>query len=112
MGARGVSRGRAKTGVDVFAREQSAKLWTDNRRKRADVTRSRLHPAMLSCHAGPMVSSYDMRPDDAGWTVFDAATGQVARVNGVAPTGLDLDDTADLVALMNRLARQDRKTHG
>ena len=53
-----------------------------------------------------MVTPYDMRPDDAGWTVFDAATGQVARVNGVAQTGLDLDNADDLVDLLNRLADQ------
>ena len=47
-----------------------------------------------------------MRPDEAGWTVFDATTGQVARVNGVAQTGLDLDDADDLVDLLNRLAEQ------
>lgn len=61
---------------------------------------------MPSWQAAPMVASYDMRPDDAGWTVFDAATGQAARVNGVTQTGLDLDDADDLVDLLNRLADQ------
>src|SRR3546814_18838688 len=105
MSARKVSRGRAKTGVGVFARGQSANLWTDNRRKRADVTRSWLHPAMPSCHAGPMVASYDLHRDDGGWPVFDAATGQVARVDGLGQTGLDLDDADDPDRLRNPRAR-------
>jgi len=53
-----------------------------------------------------MAASYDMRPDDVGWTVFDTATGRAARVNGVAQTGLDLDDADDLVDLLNLLAQE------
>ncbi|MCG5245314.1 hypothetical protein [Methylorubrum extorquens] len=31
---------------------------------------------------------YDMRPDAEGWTVYDTATGEPARVNGVPQTRL------------------------
>mgnify|MGYP001350336464 CR=1 FL=1 len=53
-----------------------------------------------------MIATYDMRRDDDGWTVFDTATGEAARVSGVAQTDLDIQDADELVDLLNRLARQ------
>lgn len=46
---------------------------------------------------------YDMQQDQdqRGWTVVDRFTGWPAEVNGVAQTGLPLEDADDLVDLLN-----------
>jgi hypothetical protein len=51
-------------------------------------------------------ATYDMRPDDEGWTVYSVRTDAPARVNGVPQTGLDVERADDLVDLLNRLALQ------
>jgi hypothetical protein len=50
--------------------------------------------------------AFDMRSDDEGWTVYNIATGEPARVNDVPQTGLDMEMADDLVDLLNFLARQ------
>lgn len=48
---------------------------------------------------------YDIRnePHLGGWTVFDIFTGWPAVVDGVAQTGLDMEQADDLVDLLNTL---------
>jgi hypothetical protein len=53
-----------------------------------------------------MSTRYDIRPDDHGWTVFDADTGLAAEVNGVIQFGLSLDDADDLADLLDHLDRE------
>ena len=55
---------------------------------------------------------FDMRKDDEGWTVYDIATGEPARVNGVLQTGLDMEVADDLVDLLTLLARQENASTG
>ena len=50
--------------------------------------------------------TYDMRPDDDGWTVYNTVTLEPARVNGVPQTGLEMEKADDLVDLLNLLERQ------
>ena len=52
---------------------------------------------------------FDMREDDEGWTVFDVATGEPARVKGVPQTGLDMDVADDLVDLLTSVAADQRE---
>ncbi|ACB27611.1 hypothetical protein Mrad2831_5666 [Methylobacterium radiotolerans JCM 2831] len=61
-------------------------------------------PGPANSNAEP--ETYDMRPDDEGWTVYAVSTDEPARVNGVRQTGLDMEKADDLVDLLNRLARQ------
>ena len=56
--------------------------------------------------------TFDMRQDDEGWTVYDIATGEPARVNGVAQTGLGIEVADDLVDLLNLLAREKSESAG
>lgn len=49
---------------------------------------------------------YDLRKEYGGpfkgtWTVFDIFTGLPAEVNGVAQTGLEMEQADDLVDLLN-----------
>lgn len=51
---------------------------------------------------------YALRKEDDGpeigtWTVYDVFTGLPAEVNGVAQTGLDVEQADDLVDLLNYL---------
>ncbi|MFK5596787.1 hypothetical protein ACFZ8E_07255 [Methylobacterium sp. HMF5984] len=55
---------------------------------------------------------FDMRKDDEVWTVYDIATGEPARVNGVPQTGLDMEVADDLVDLLTLLARQKNESTG
>ena len=50
-----------------------------------------------------MSDRYEMGrdPDQRGWSVVDRFTGWPAEVNGVAQTGLPLEDADDLVDLLN-----------
>jgi hypothetical protein len=50
-----------------------------------------------------MVSRYDMRRDDEGYTVFDIWTGWPALIKGAEQIGLDIEQADDLVDLLNTL---------
>jgi hypothetical protein len=50
-----------------------------------------------------MAVRYNIKPEGAGWTVYDTATGLPAEVNDVAQVGLSLEDADDLADLLNRL---------
>ncbi|TXN40655.1 hypothetical protein FV227_13950 [Methylobacterium sp. WL119] len=58
------------------------------------------------------VQAFDMRKDDEGWTVYDIATYEPARVNGVPQTGLSIEVADDLVDLLNTLAREKNESTG
>ncbi|KRA76342.1 hypothetical protein ASD89_01075 [Caulobacter sp. Root656] len=55
-----------------------------------------------------MASRFDLRKDENGWTVFDVFSGWPAVVHGVAQTGLDIQDAADLSELLDLIAQQGR----
>ena len=50
-----------------------------------------------------MIVRFDIRPDPAGWTIYDRLTGEPAMVQGVVPMRLPLTDANDLVDLLNTL---------
>ncbi len=54
------------------------------------------------------VPEFDMQEDAEGWTVYDTATGEPARVKGIPQVGLDMEAADDLVDLLTLLARQGR----
>lgn len=49
--------------------------------------------------------TYDIRKDDAGWTVFKMATGEPAHVNGVPQTGLEIEAADDLCDMLEAFER-------
>jgi hypothetical protein len=51
-----------------------------------------------------------MCPGADGWTVYDTATGEPARVNGVPQTGLDIQDADELVDALMLLAQQQSRS--
>ncbi len=46
---------------------------------------------------------YEMKPEVAGWTVYDITTGSPASLNGLVLGGLCLEEADDLVDLLNSL---------
>lgn len=44
---------------------------------------------------------YDIEKRQDGWAVVDAATREVAVVNGIPQTNKDIEDADDLVDLLN-----------
>lgn len=44
---------------------------------------------------------YALRPDAAGWTVYEVWTGEPARLAGAPQTGLSEDDARHTAALLN-----------
>ncbi|TXN62994.1 hypothetical protein FV232_24265 [Methylobacterium sp. WL30] len=65
-----------------------------------------------AANSNNQAQSFDMRKDDAGWTVYDIATYEPARVNGVPQTGLSIEVADDLVDLLNTLAREKNESTG
>ncbi|WP_246687933.1 hypothetical protein [Methylobacterium sp. WL93] len=59
-----------------------------------------------AANSNNQAQSFDMRKDDAGWTVYDIATYEPTQVNGIAQTGLDMEAADDLLDLLNTLARE------
>lgn len=49
---------------------------------------------------------YDIEEREDGWAVVDAATREVAVVNGIPQTGKDIEDADDLVDLLNLMERE------
>lgn len=49
---------------------------------------------------------YDLRKDNAGWTVYDTVTLEPACVDGVAQVGLAKAAADDLMDVLNRLERR------
>lgn len=49
---------------------------------------------------------YDIEEREGGFAVVSADTGEVALVDGVPQTGLDVQDADDLVDLLNLLESQ------
>ena len=49
---------------------------------------------------------YDIEERDGGYAVVHADTGEVALVDGVPQTGLDVQDADDLVDLLNLMESQ------
>ncbi|TXN05842.1 hypothetical protein FV219_10085 [Methylobacterium sp. WL122] len=56
--------------------------------------------------SNPQHQFVDVRKDVDGWTVYDSATDQPARINKVLQTGLDTEVADDFVDLLNTPARQ------
>jgi hypothetical protein len=50
-----------------------------------------------------MIDRYETKPEISGWTVYDAATGLPAILNGLVLSALCLEDANDLVGLLNWL---------
>jgi len=61
-------------------------------------------------NANTPAAEYDMCPGADGWTVYDTATGEPARVNGVPQTGLDIQDADELVDALMLLAQQQSRS--
>jgi hypothetical protein len=57
-----------------------------------------------------MLVRFDIRPDQAGWTIYDRTTGEPAVVAGFVSEGLPFDDADDLVDLLNTLEVMKRRT--
>lgn len=53
-----------------------------------------------------MAVPYDIRKEEAGWTVFEVETGHPAIVNDYLQVGLSLEDADDLADLLNHLATE------
>ena len=54
---------------------------------------------------------YDVKPDQVGWTVFDANTGRPAVLDGLTLVGLEHEAADEAAGLLNRSvygARQKR----
>jgi hypothetical protein len=51
-----------------------------------------------------MTQRYDIREDDAGWTVFDIFTGEPVVISLVPQTGLDIQDAVELAELLHHKA--------
>lgn len=49
---------------------------------------------------------YDVERREDGWAVVDAATREVAVVNGIRQTRKDIEDADDLVDLLNLMERE------
>jgi len=49
---------------------------------------------------------YALRPDAAGWTVFEIWTGQPARVGGAPQMALSEDDARHMAELLNTQSRR------
>ena len=45
---------------------------------------------------------YDVRPDQVGWTVFDADTGRPAVLDGLTLVGLEHEAADETAGLLNR----------
>ena len=56
-----------------------------------------------------MIQRYDIREDDAGWTVFDLFTGHPVVIARVPQTGLDIQDADELVELLEHKAFADHR---
>jgi hypothetical protein len=52
---------------------------------------------------------YDIREDDAGWSVFDLWTGEAVVIGLTPQTGMDIQDADELADLLNlRASRGER----
>lgn len=51
---------------------------------------------------------YDIEEREDGWAVVDAATREVAVVNGIPQTNKDIQDADDLVDLLNLMEKEAR----
>ena len=63
----------------------------------------------MSDNENTPLTTFEMRRDDQGWTVYDERTGEPARVNGVPQTGLNVQVADELVELLYRLEEQKAK---
>ena len=45
---------------------------------------------------------YDVKPDQVGWTVYDAETGRPAVLDGLTLVGLDHEAADETASLLNR----------
>jgi hypothetical protein len=52
---------------------------------------------------------FDIRPDPAGWTIFDRETDRPASVEGHETTGLAREDADEIADLLNTLAFLERR---
>ena len=50
-----------------------------------------------------MCDRYETKPEVSGWTIYDAATGLPAILNGLVLSALCFQDAHDLVGLLNFL---------
>ena len=48
-------------------------------------------------------TTYDLRKEGEGWTVYDTLTLEPARIKGVRQTGLDMEAADGLVDALNAL---------
>ena len=51
-------------------------------------------------------TTYDLRKEGDGWTVYDTLTLEPVRVNGVCQTGLDMAAADDLVDVLNLIEQR------
>lgn len=68
-------------------------------------SRALVMEAPMVDEAGP--AEYDIRQDEAGWTVFDVATDAPASVNGLPQTGLRMDAAIRMADLLTTLEEDD-----
>jgi hypothetical protein len=47
---------------------------------------------------------FDVRPDGAGWTIYDRETDRPVRVEGRETVGLPQEDAEEIADLLNTLA--------
>jgi hypothetical protein len=66
------------------------------------MTRVRAYPAHMSVR-------YDIREDDAGWSVYDVWTGETVVIELEVKSGLDIQDADDLADKLNFLADHGRR---
>ena len=52
--------------------------------------------------AAGLLLRYDMKPDRAGWTVYDVLEGRPVCLGGVSLMGLSYEDANELVDVLNR----------
>ena len=55
-----------------------------------------------------MSARYDIREDDAGWSVYDVWTGQPVVIEFEPKVGLEIQDADDLADKLNFLAERGR----
>jgi hypothetical protein len=51
----------------------------------------------------PLIVRYDIRPMPTGWTVVDAETGDLARVDDFAAEALSKEEAGEIADLLNTL---------
>lgn len=73
----------------------------------ANVCRTfQLGESVPMAHASPMTDRFQVRPDRAGFSVYDVWTGEAAIIAMTPQTGLSREDADHTAELLNARARQ------